>query len=91
MCGRFASFTPLDRLAKLVGASVPDSNLWARYKVVPSTWIAAVHQASEIEQPIIDEMWWDYRPRWAKSTGSQPINARVEAVATNAYFKSAFS
>lgn len=91
MCGRFAFFSPLDRLAKQVGASVPDSNLRPRYNVAPGTWISAVYQASENEAPIIDEMWWGYRPKWASSTGNQPINARVETVATNAYFKSSFA
>ena len=91
MCGRFALFTPLDRLARKVGASVPEQKVVFRYNVAPGTWITAVRQASENEPPEIDQMWWGYRPRWAKSTGNQPINARVETVATNAYFKSAFA
>ena len=91
MCGRFALFTPLDQLAKMVGATVPEQKVKPRYNVAPGTWIAAVYQTSENEAPIIGEMWWGYRPRWAQSTGNQPINARVETVATNAYFKSAFS
>lgn len=91
MCGRFALFTPLDRLARKVGASVPEQKVVFRYNVAPGTWITAVRQASENEPPVIDQMWWGYRPRWAKSTGNQPINARVETVATNAYFKSAFA
>lgn len=91
MCGRFALFTPLERLAAQVGASVPDSNLRPRYNVAPGTWIAAIHQLPEGKAPIVDEMWWGYRPKWAKGNGNQPINARVETVATNAYFKSAFA
>ncbi|MFI8750075.1 SOS response-associated peptidase [Vreelandella lionensis] len=91
MCGRFALFTPLERLARKVGASVPEQKVVFRYNVAPGTWITAVRQASENEPPVIDQMWWGYRPRWAKSTGNQPINARVETVATNAYFKSAFA
>lgn len=91
MCGRFALFTPLDKLANLVGASVPDHKARPRYNVAPGTWIAAIHQLSEDSAPIVDEMWWGYRPKWAKGNGNQPINARVETVATNAYFKSAFA
>lgn len=70
---------------------MPEQNSQPRYNVAPGTWIPAFHQASEESTPTIDEMWWGYRPRWAKSTGHQPINARVETVATNAYFKSAFA
>lgn len=70
MFGGFALFTPLDRLAKLVGACAPESKLRPRYNVALGACIAAVHQASEYDQP---------------------INARVETVATNAYFKSVFS
>lgn len=91
MCGRFALFSPLDQLAKMVGASVPEHKVRPRYNVAPGTWIAAIHQASEDSPPIANEMWWGYRPKWAKGSSNQPINARVETVATNAYFKSAFA
>ncbi|AJY52507.1 SOS response-associated peptidase [Halomonas sp. KO116] len=89
MCGRFALFSPLDHLANLVVASVPDSNLRARYNVAPGTWIAAIHQLPESKAPIVNVV--GYLPKWARSTGNQPINARVETVAINAYFKSAFA
>ncbi len=91
MCGRFALFSPLPQLASKVGASVPEQIMRPRYNVAPGTWIAAIHQLSDDSAPIVDEMWWGYRPRWAKGNGNQPINARVETVATNGYFKSAFS
>ncbi len=91
MCGRFALFTPLDRLTKLVGVAATEDKLRPRYNIAPGTWITAVRQASEEEAPQLDEMWWGYRPKWAKGNGNQPINARVETVATNAYFKNAFA
>lgn len=91
MCGRFALFTPLDRLAKQVGASVPESSGKPRYNVAPGTWITAVRQESEESAPLFDDLWWGYRPKWAKGSGNQPINARVETVATNGYFKGAFA
>ncbi|RUR41414.1 SOS response-associated peptidase [Vreelandella populi] len=91
MCGRFALFSPLKRLANRVGASTPENMLKPRYNVAPGTWIAAIHQPSEEAPPIVEEMWWGYRPKWAKGSGNQPINARVETVATNAYFRSAFA
>tara|TARA_R110001583_G_C5665157_1_gene410025 strand:- start:6723 stop:7379 length:657 start_codon:yes stop_codon:yes gene_type:complete len=91
MCGRFALFSPVSDLARKVGAAVPEQEFCSRYNVAPGTWITAVRQASENSKPTIDEMWWGYRPKWAKGKGNQPINARVETVASNAYFKSAFA
>lgn len=91
MCGRFALFTPLEQLATMVGATVPERVAQPRYNIAPGTWISVVKQLSENEPPIIDDMWWGYRPAWAAGTGSQPINSRVETVASNGYFKSAFA
>lgn len=75
----------------MVGTTVPERVTQSRYNIAPGTWITAVHQHSENEPAIIGDMWWGYRPAWANGTGNQPINARVETVATNGYFKSAFS
>lgn len=36
-------------------------------------------------------MWWGFRPSWTKGKGTQPINVRVETVATNNFFKGAFA
>ena len=70
---------------------MPASEAGPRYNVAPGTWIAAVLQNSEDSSPHFDNLWWGYRPKWAKGTGNQPINARVETVATNRYFKNAFA
>lgn len=91
MCGRFAFFSPLSPLARKVGATLPEREIPQRYNVAPGTWIAAVRQASENAAPSLDDLWWGYRPKWTKGSGNQPINARVETVATNGYFKSAFA
>lgn len=34
---------------------------------------------------------WGLRPSWAKEKGPRPINVRLEGVATNGMFRSAFS
>ncbi|MGY2463233.1 SOS response-associated peptidase [Vreelandella sulfidaeris] len=82
---------PIRQLATVVGATVPERVVQPCYNIAPGTWITVVKQLSENEPPIIDDMWWGYRPAWPKGTGSQPINARVETVASNGYFKSAFA
>ncbi|WP_092828277.1 SOS response-associated peptidase [Vreelandella subterranea] len=91
MCGRFAFFSPIPKLANKVGATVPEHASGPRYNVAPGTWITAVRQEEDDSAPLFDTMWWGYRPRWAKGSGNQPINARVETVATNGYFKGAFA
>jgi len=50
-----------------------------------------LRQTSEEAAPLFEEMWWGYKPKWAKGKSHQPINARVETVASNNYFKGAFS
>ncbi|MBP5979086.1 MAG: SOS response-associated peptidase [Halomonas sp.] len=85
MCGRFALFSPLSQQANKVDATRP------RYNVAPGTWVTAIRQPSESEAPFFDDLWWGYRPAWAKGKNHQSINARFETVATNAYFKTAFS
>ncbi|WP_231498528.1 MULTISPECIES: SOS response-associated peptidase [Halomonas] len=39
---------------------------------------------------VTDEVWWGYRPHWAKEKAPEPINATVEKVATSNYFRGAF-
>lgn len=34
---------------------------------------------------------WGFHPAWARATGPRPINARLESVATNGMFRSAFA
>ncbi|KKN65688.1 hypothetical protein LCGC14_0479130 [marine sediment metagenome] len=70
---------------------MPEQEVMPRYNVAPGTWIASIRQTSENSAPTVEDMWWGFRPSWAKGKGNQPINARVETVATNAYFKSAFA
>lgn len=90
MCGRFALYSDLGSIAAKVG--VPDLRLGGspRYNVPPGTWIDTIRSEPEEATPSLCEMWWGYKPRWAKEKASQPINARAETVATSAYFKSAF-
>lgn len=42
------------------------------------------------EDPLFDEVWWGYRPKWAGQSGPQPINARAERLDKSKYFRGAF-
>nr|WP_298522079.1 SOS response-associated peptidase [uncultured Halomonas sp.] len=90
MCGRFALYSPYPKFATKVGVTTISEELTPRYNVPPGTWITAIRRLSENEPPRVGELWWGYKPKWAKGKASEPINARAETVATSGYFKSSF-
>ncbi len=91
MCGRFLSLSTLDELtAQLAIDEVATEPLPRRYNVAPSTEIyAAVAHDGERR---LGTLRWGFVPPWAKSLkgGKQPINARVETVATSRMFAPSF-
>ncbi|MEA3250590.1 MAG: SOS response-associated peptidase [Pseudomonadota bacterium] len=89
MCGRFVLFSAYPKLARKVGV-FSAAELPPRYNIPPGTWITAIRRTAHDEPPIQADLWWGYKPAWAKGKASQPINARVETVATSGYFKNAF-
>ena len=91
MCGRYLSLSSPDALAeRFAVATVKLEAAQPRYNVAPSTQVPAVieHDGDRRLGPIR----WGFVPRWAKQLkGSpQPINARVETVASNRMFATAF-
>lgn len=91
MCGRYLALSSPDRLAERFDVdSVKLEGFQPRYNVAPTTQVPAVleHDGDRRLGPIR----WGFVPRWAKQLkGSpQPINARVETVATNRMFSTAF-
>lgn len=90
MCGRFALFNAYSSLARRVGVSAAERDLPARYNIPPGTSIMGVRQVAHDALPEEIELWWGYRPVWAKGKAAQPINARVETVASSACFRDSF-
>jgi putative SOS response-associated peptidase YedK len=91
MCGRFLSLSTLDELtAQLAIDEVATEPLPRRYNVAPSTEIYAV--VDRDGQRRLGTLRWGFVPPWAKSLrgGKQPINARVETVATSRMFAPSF-
>ncbi|KAA0011494.1 SOS response-associated peptidase [Billgrantia pellis] len=91
MCGRFSQFSAYPRLAKRLRVSMDADAPPPRYNIPPGTWIAGVRKSAHDAPPVQLNFWWGYRPKWAKGKAAQPINARVETVATSGYFKHAFA
>lgn len=92
MCGRFLSLSSLDDLAThLAVDEVATEALPIRYNVAPSTEIyaAITHQ----DRRRLGTLRWGFVPPWATSLrgGRQPINARIETVATSRMFAQSFA
>ena len=92
MCGRFLSLSGLDELAThLAVDEVVTDGLPPRYNVAPSMEIYAA--ITHEEQRRLGTLRWGFLPPWARSPkgGRQPINARVETVATSRMFAQSFA
>lgn len=92
MCGRYLALSSPDALAERF--EVDEVRLEAsepRYNVAPSTQVPAIidHDATRR----LGALRWGFIPHWAKQLkGSpQPINARVETVATSRMFAQSFA
>ncbi len=90
MCGRFSQHARMDRyleeLAFLQGViSYYDREPIERYNVAPSTRVHILR--GEPDGLHIDAVRWGWAPFWDKGKRPDPINARVETVATGKFFK----
>jgi putative SOS response-associated peptidase YedK len=56
-----------------------------RYNVAPSTRVQLIHAVGD--ELRVDAVRWGWAPLWAKGRRPDPINARVETVATGKFFK----
>ncbi|MBB1042230.1 MAG: SOS response-associated peptidase [Dietzia sp.] len=63
------------------------------YSVAPRTRAPVIRDRSIGDQRVREASLptWGFRPSWAKEKGPRPINARLEGVATNGMFRSAFA
>ncbi|QFU00981.1 Putative SOS response-associated peptidase YedK [Halomonas sp. THAF5a] len=90
MCGRFALFSDLPRVARRLGLPEPEAQWQPRYNVSPGTWITGVRRSDPDVDAHFDSPWWGYRPHWAGQSGPEPINARAERLDSSRYFRGAF-
>ena len=90
MCGRFLLVSSVEQLAERFAVDeVRTDGLPPRYNVAPSTEIYAI---IEDDARRLGTLRWGFVPPWAKQLkGSpQPINARVETLATSRMFAPSF-
>lgn len=86
MCGRFALYSHPPAVSERLG--LPEQAWQPRYNVSPGTWITAAFRPESAGELQLGQLWWGYKPKWAKDRAPEPINATVEKVATSGYFKS---
>ncbi len=90
MCGRFLLVSSVEQLAERFAVDeVRTDGRPPRYNVAPSTEVYAI---IEDDARRLGTLRWGFVPPWAKQLkGSpQPINARVETVATSRMFAPSF-
>lgn len=100
MCGRFALYTPPDRLARMFEAEVGDglATDWTpSWNVAPSQRVVGVVESAptskRLKRRALDYFQWGLIPSWSNGStvkGSL-FNARCETVATKPSFRSSFS
>lgn len=92
MCGRVVQTSSPARLAMLFGATDTVANAAAphraRHNVAPTMDVPAIVEAGGRR---LGPLRWGFVPDWSRSPGDgpQPINARVEGVATSRLFGAA--
>jgi putative SOS response-associated peptidase YedK len=92
VCGRYLSLSGPEELAERFQVDeVRTDPLPVRYNVAPSTDVYAVIDREGTRR--LGTLRWGFVPRWAKQLRGtrQPINARLETVATGRMFAESFA
>ncbi|MEH6821781.1 MAG: SOS response-associated peptidase [Dietzia psychralcaliphila] len=95
MCGRYSvavSGAALVDVLNLDGTE-PEFEWSPTYSVAPRTRAPVIRDRLIDDQRVREAFLptWGLRPSWAKEKGPRPTNARLEGVATNGMFRSAFA
>lgn len=94
MCGRFATFRPLEATRKFFRAvnSVP-GDARPSWNISPSQRALVVRRHPETGERRIDLLSWGLVPHWTKdlTASRRPINARAETIPNSRMFKPAFA
>ena len=82
MCGRFARFTPAERIAELIQARCEVGELAPRYNILPGQSCLTCRMSADGERELA-LMRWPYIPPFEPRPGTRyaTINARAEALA----------
>ncbi len=91
MCGRFALYSSPEDLNKyfVLANTIPYK---ASYNIAPTTNVVTLTSSDEENKLNLQTMHWGFIPSWSKRDKKfpEPINARIETVATSRLFKHAY-
>ncbi|MBD1590345.1 SOS response-associated peptidase family protein [Pseudomonas typographi] len=91
MCGRFVQDRSLADYVDWLGsrpASGYDAVPLERYNIAPTALVSVF--SNHPDGLLISAIKWGWQPHWATGKRPPPINARVETVATNRFFRTAW-
>lgn len=92
MCGRFVQDRSLADYVDWLGVSrvstSAETKALARFNVAPAANVSVFHDQGD--GLLISTLRWGWQPHWATGERPPPINARVETVATNGFFRQAW-
>jgi putative SOS response-associated peptidase YedK len=94
MCGRFALDSETDELIKEYVAQGGDFRDWRPgYSIAPTDPAPIVREWTHNGETMreVEVAQWGLKPAWARAGGPAPINARLETIASNGMFRSAFA
>ena len=93
MCGRYVQTMPAEVMRQLFHTSGAPPNLAPSWNVAPTQSAPVVRRHPETGERHLDLLRWGLRPRWAKveKGAREPINARIETVATSGMFRQAYA
>ena len=92
MCGRFASTTPPEAVARRFKTTGQVPNVAPSWNVAPSQPAMVVRRHPETGERRLDLLTWGLVPHWTNDLAKarKPINARAETVVTSPMFREAF-
>lgn len=90
MCGRYSIYESMDHYLRELGShqlviDYVDPEPINRYNVAPTAKSRLIR--ADAEGIRLDAVKWGWAPFWAKGKRPDPINARIETVATGKFFK----
>jgi len=93
MCGRYASFLPVEAVRNLFATVNTLVNAPPSWNIAPTQDALVVRLHPETGERHLDLLRWGLLPFWAKDpkTVRQPFNARAETLATAPMFRDAFA
>lgn len=91
MCGRYVLYSRPPAVSLRLVLPEPEQPWTPRYNISPGTWVTAAYRPAIAGELQLGQLWWNYKPKWARPQDPEPINAKAEKLVTSGYYKHAFA